>query len=124
MSVIISGMEMPKNCKECRFCYLPSRGAHYHCYLIRGAGVPTRKIDVIRPLCPLIPLPSEHGRLIDADFEEAHYASMTINPTPDVTEQDKRNSLIIIRALKMAKTIVPAERGGEFANELNTGVTE
>jgi hypothetical protein len=50
-----------------------------------------------------------HGRLIDADFEEQHYTSMTTNPTPDVTEQDKRNSLIIIEALQMAKTVIEAE---------------
>jgi hypothetical protein len=34
---------------------------------------------------------------------------MTTNPTPDVTEQDKRNSLIIIEALQMAKTVIKAE---------------
>jgi len=58
--------------------------------------------------CPLIEVPP-HGRLIDADFEEQHYTSMTTNPTPDVTEQDKHNSLVIVRALQMAKTIIKAE---------------
>lgn len=58
--------------------------------------------------CPLIEVPP-HGRLIDADFEEQHYTSMTTNPTPDVTEQDKHNSLVIVRALQMAKTIIEAE---------------
>ena len=42
---------------------------------------------------------------IDAEFEINHYTSMTTHPTPDVTEQDKRNSLIILNALRMAKTI-------------------
>ena len=59
--------------------------------------------------CPLVEVPTPHGKLIDADFEEQHYTSMTINPTPDVTEQDKRNSLIIIKALQMAKTVIEAE---------------
>ena len=59
--------------------------------------------------CPLIEVPTPHGRLIDADFEEQHYTSMTTNPTPDVTEQDKHNSLVIVRALQMAKTIIEAE---------------
>ena len=59
--------------------------------------------------CPLIEVPTPHGRLIDADFEEMHYTSMTTNPTPDVTEQDKHNSLVIVRALQMAKTIIEAE---------------
>ena len=45
------------------------------------------------------------SRYIDADFEIAHYTSMTTNPTPDVTEKDKRNSLIILDALRMAKSI-------------------
>lgn len=54
-------------------------------------------------------IPTPHGRLIDADFEEQHYTSMTTNPTPDVTEQDKHNSLVIVRALQMAKTIIEAE---------------
>lgn len=45
------------------------------------------------------------SRYIDADFEIAHYTSMTTNPTPDVTEKDKRNSLVILDALRMAKTI-------------------
>ena len=59
--------------------------------------------------CPLIEVPTPHGRLIDADFEEQHYTSMTTNPTPDVTEQDKHNSLVIVRALQMAKTIIESE---------------
>ena len=59
--------------------------------------------------CPLIEVPTPHGRLIDAAFEEQHYTSMTTNPTPDVTEQDKHNSLVIVRALQMAKTIIEAE---------------
>ena len=45
------------------------------------------------------------SKYIDADFEIAHYTSMTTNPTPDVTEKDKRNSLIILDALRMAKSI-------------------
>ena len=45
------------------------------------------------------------SRYIDVDFEIAHYTSMTTHPTPDVTEQDKRNSLIVLNALRMAKTI-------------------
>lgn len=44
-------------------------------------------------------------RLIDAEFEEKHYASMLINPTPDVTQEDKRKAQIVINALKMAKTV-------------------
>lgn len=44
-------------------------------------------------------------RLIDADFEKDHYESMLLNPTPDVTQEDKRKAQIVINALKMAKTV-------------------
>ena len=37
--------------------------------------------------CPLVEIKEPHGRLIDATFEENHYASMLLDPTPDVTEQ-------------------------------------
>lgn len=50
-----------------------------------------------------------HGRLIDADFEEAHYTSMTTKPTPDVSQKDKENSLIIVKALQMARTVIESE---------------
>ena len=94
MSVIVKGMEMPECCGQC---------------FLRVGNCKQRIYMEQRPKnCPLIELPP-HGRLIDADFEEMHYTSMTTNPTPDVTEQDKRNSLIIIEALQMAKTIIEAE---------------
>ena len=50
-----------------------------------------------------------HGRLIDADFEEKHYTSMTTTPTPDVSQKDKDKSLVIVRALQMARTVIEAE---------------
>ena len=49
------------------------------------------------------------SRYIDAEFEIDHYTSMTTHPTPDVTEQDKRNSLIILDALRMAKRVTTKE---------------
>lgn len=50
MSVLIRGMEMPKNCTGCPIC----------------CGLPYQHRDVKgrRPDCPLIELPP-HGRLID-----------------------------------------------------------
>lgn len=101
MSILIKGMEMPQNCDKCRF----QSALRLYCdampYNFCG-----NTDDIERPdWCPLIELPP-HGRLIDADFEEQHYTSMTTNPTPDVTEQDKHNSLVIVRALQMAKTVI------------------
>ena len=59
--------------------------------------------------CPLVEVKEPHGRLIDATFEENHYASMLLDPTPDVTEHDKHKARIIIEALRMAKTAIEAE---------------
>ncbi len=102
MSVIVKGMEMPNNCKECALyidgaCY----GKGYRDY--RSIMDKSKPDD-----CPLIELPP-HGRLIDATFEENHYASVLLDPTPDVTEQDKKNARIIIEALRMAGTVIEAE---------------
>ena len=102
MSYIVPG-DKPQECRKCPYINL-----YTDCILIRGSG---RFETVVEQYahCPLIEIHTPHGRLIDADFEEQHYTSMTTNPTPDVTEQDKRNSLIIIEALQMAKTIIEAE---------------
>ena len=60
MSVIVKGMEMPKNCKECA---LYIEGA---CYA-KGYRDYRSIMDTAKPDdCPLIELPP-HGRLIDAD---------------------------------------------------------
>ena len=59
-SVIVRGMDMPENCIECRFesevgfCKAKSE---YFC----GYTHETERPD----WCPLLPLPSEHGSLID-----------------------------------------------------------
>ena len=60
MSIIIPGMEMPKNCWECP-CFV-SDG--WFCNLDDEC----RDVYDGRPdWCPLIELPPKHGRLIDAD---------------------------------------------------------
>lgn len=65
MSVLIKGMEMPKNCRECRFGYDGKCFAEqpFHRFFMGD----THK-------CPLIELPP-HGRLIDADalMEDAQH---------------------------------------------------
>lgn len=59
MSVIVKGMEMPQNCIEC----------HVRCRLYLNG----RKFR--HPDCPLIEIPTPHGRLIDADklLEKAYW---------------------------------------------------
>ena len=102
MSVIVKGMGMPKNCDECGI-----RDIHL-CKLWMRMTI-SQRIEGKHPDCPLVEVKEPHGRLIDATFEENHYASMLLNPTPDVTEQDKHKARIIIEALRMAKTVIEAE---------------
>ena len=70
MSILIKGMEMPPNCRQCSL-YLQSmdseRNVYENCAITAKSynwGLTTRPSD-----CPLAPVPP-HGRLIDADAEE------------------------------------------------------
>ena len=95
MSILIRGMEMPERCGQC---------------FLRVGNCKQRMYMEHRPKgCPLVEVKEPHGRLIDATFEENHYASMLLDPTPDVTEQNKHKARIIIEALRMAKTAIEAE---------------
>lgn len=57
MSVIVKGMEMPKNCTRCDYIGL---NAAIGCSVMSGTN--GRATD-----CPLGALPDKHGRLIDAN---------------------------------------------------------
>lgn len=99
MSMLIIGVNPPKSCYACSWYNkvdCPVNGGRYYYRAQR------------HPNCPLVDVPP-HGRLIDATFEENHYASMLLDPTPDVTEQDKKKARIIIDALRMAGTVIEAE---------------
>ena len=105
MSVIVKGIfgkEMPMPQEGYVDIRLHFKGGRIECATMPTGNPPYYATFKVAELPP-------HGRLIDADFEEQHYTSMTTNPTPDVTEQDRRNSLIIIEALRMAKTVIEAE---------------
>lgn len=107
MSVLIRGMEMPKKCLDCPF--MISRDNDDCIVQSNEANAKFDSWDDMKASCPLVEIPTPHGRLIDATFEENHYASMLLDPTPDVTEQDKHKARIVIDALRMAKTVIEAE---------------
>lgn len=50
-------------------------------------------------------------RLVDADFEEKHYLSMIDNPTPDVSENDRKTALAIVKAFRLASTVEERKTG-------------
>lgn len=68
MSVIVRGMEMPKDCRECRLM-------EYHCSTGETWCAPADGLlaEIFKPIpfdgrpdwCPLAELPEKHGDLID-----------------------------------------------------------
>lgn len=62
MSLLIKGMEMPKNCEVCPMCHSNAEYDYAYCCVSSAETTGTR-----RPTdCPLIDLP-DHGDLIDRD---------------------------------------------------------
>lgn len=107
MSILIKGVKMPSCCEKCLLNY-----DYYRCNALGDRFDDREEIDFETQRlsdCPLVEIPEPHGRLIDADFEESHYESMIIAPTPDVTEQDKLYAGRIATALRMAKTVIERE---------------
>lgn len=58
MSIIIKGLDMPKNCLECRL------GDGAMCEVM---GKIIKEPNTIADFCPLVEIPTPHGMLIDVD---------------------------------------------------------
>ena len=72
MSVIVKGMEMPRNCNDCRFAVAG------WCYAFPEQSNRDALNNYTRTnWCPLHPLPEKHGRLVDADTLSDEYVLMT-----------------------------------------------
>lgn len=108
MSILIQGMEMPKNCKDCPFsdheawCLIPGDWRErYYC--------PDNERS---EYCPLIELPP-HGRLRDLDalYEEISNGNKAYN---GIEEYDGKYPNIgnvddCLDAIKYADTVIEAE---------------
>ena len=95
MSVLIKGMEMPKNCGECLLAKLSPTGESLICnYMLSRVSWEERPFD-----CPLVPVPP-HGRLIDADALEALFWDGQCYFTENINYK-----------IKNIETIFPAEEG-------------
>ena len=67
MSLLINGLNMPKNCLLCPCCVGEGigMGRQHYC---QGIDDESCVSETYRPKnCPLIEVPTPHGRLIDAD---------------------------------------------------------
>lgn len=101
MAVLIKGMEMPKNCYECPFGLLEYTSQYYSktirnkfaCCITHKAKTSTRR----NRFCPLVEVPTPHGRLIDADVLTG--------------EQYMQGNIMVVEmdAIENAPTIIEAE---------------
>lgn len=62
MSILIKGMEMPKNCEECRFLELDGAFEDDK-WLSVESCVFGKKSN-----CPLVEIPAPHGRLVEEHY--------------------------------------------------------
>lgn len=106
MSILIPGMEMPKNCGQCPFKKLSPTGESMICELTLF----TVPWDWKTTDCPLIPVPP-HGRLIDADALIVALETQDYSGAPDTLEDWTPMDMTKaeIADIKAAPTIIPAE---------------
>lgn len=79
MSVLIKGIQMPKNCKECPFlldddaCYAVNKPNSWFLPLVCNGSTDEYPLNEFPywekrvDWCPLVEVPTPHGRLIDVD---------------------------------------------------------
>lgn len=70
MSVLIKGLEMPSECRECPLCQYYMAVGETRCRRtgeVLASGFRTIKFSGRSEHCQLAELPKKHGRLVDAD---------------------------------------------------------
>ena len=95
MSIIIKGMDMPKSCRTCPLNSAPPNGCLI--WTINDIRKDKRNND-----CPLVEIPTPHGRLIDKDellshikkdplfsLVERYGVSGVIESRPTILEEEK-----------------------------------
>lgn len=108
MSILIKGMEMPKKCRDCA-CVNWHFGGPWECLAIHKNVDWVELYDKCPDWCPLVEVPTPHGRLIDADelMEIYQPASEDVNEWEHYT-----TTISVIRQnIKDAPTVIEAEEG-------------
>ena len=64
MSLILKGIDMPKSCNGCEFNYCLEGGSYewWECVILHDD---INQFDTRRTDCPLVEIPTPHGRIID-----------------------------------------------------------
>lgn len=105
MSVVIKSMQMPEDCRECRFQDYGFNTGDTWCGVndvILAKNFRAIEFDGRPGWCPLVELPEHHGRLIDADELKTAFprcdnnmdikiasARATINHMPTIIEAER-----------------------------------
>lgn len=100
MSILIKGVEMPKCCKNCFGCnadLFSDNGIACVVYLCQFTRTATGEEGVL-DICPLIEVPTPHGRLIDADAIPMEKQELTVCDHWAITVNDLDNMPTIIEA--------------------------
>lgn len=107
-SVLINGMKMPKNCEECDFCHwsnLHQTGRCDRCDdepVCADFGTDYKRTRA--RFCPLVEVPTPHGRLIDADELKKEY------PHDEDWEYPVNTNEYVSESIDNAQTVIEAER--------------
>ena len=78
MSIIIKGVDMPKNCMCCPFPHVGVDWYYCYCPGVDGKAYDFKQAESIPDDCPLVEVPEPHGRLIDVD-EITAFSQLEIN---------------------------------------------
>jgi len=101
MSIILKGIDMPKSCGKCEFNYNLEGGSYewWECVILHDD---INQFDTRRTDCPLIEIPTPHGRLIDAD-------ALELEKEVELAD-DWKTAHEIANCVKYAPTILEAEK--------------
>ena len=105
MSVLIKGMEMPKNCMSCPFPAVGVDAYYCHCPTQDGKEYDFKYADTIPDACPLVEIPTPHGRMIDADKLKRHIDKLPALPDGNFAGTHRNLKALI----NMQKTVIEAE---------------
>ena len=113
MSVLVKGIEMPKNCYDCSFIQASVAG-YFYCVAGDGIEENLKKLYEHRMSdCPLVEVKEPHGRLgdLDALYEEISNGNKAYNGIegydgeyPNIANVDD-----CLDAIKYAETVIEAE---------------
>lgn len=116
MSILIRGMEMPKNCYACIFFaqtdyWNKEDEADILSHCKRTGEKTWESVNGYLPNCPLVPVKAPHGRLIDADANLAVMMRVLDAPYTSHGTIDTAMLKACIKMFEEAPTIIPAEEG-------------